>query len=1833
MASEIEKLKKTRSSYRRSVTKLVGRVNELMKDGLEGLNRRKLKYFQSELTEKQSEMKEADRKVLDDLIENGDDDDVDKEMEDISDYREKVSTALYSIEEAIEELAEEKASSINGSISRESQNTDVSEESASSSSQQTRRVNIKLPKLELKKFGGKIHEFQEFWDGFQSAVHEKEGLADVDKLKYLKSFLAEPASNVIAGIPITDGNYKTAIQLLKRRYGKPEIIQRAHISHLLSIVPVFNEKSVNRLRSFYDQIETHFRGLEAHGVDKATYSSIVVPALMEKLPEAIRCNMIRGSQQSHLTWSLDDMIFELEKELEIRESCLPLKMGEKEEKISRRPYREETFRGGTATSLYVGRDDKKKCVFCLNEHFPEDCAKITDPHERKSILRKYARCFVCLKSGHRSFDCRSKQNCRNCKGKHHVSVCNNINDKHAPAAPLAPKEAPAKQSEPSPFNANATSWVGNTGSGQNVALQTAIGKVKGLKKECKVRVLFDIGSHASFITAEAVSSLGLPPVRRERLGIQAFGSEKAEVKERDVVEINVEALNGTKNVKLHCYVVDDISSISNVHPEMVREIYPHLHNIYFSDVCRNVEVLKIDILIGSDEFWNFQEHEVKRGGPNEPVAVKTVLGWVLSGPLQGKTLNSYENVNVNFLPPTNITLKEDRRIIEDTVNKLWDLDSLGIRQDNEVHEQLLDNISFTGERYSVRLPWKTGHKPLPTNYENSLVRLRSLGKKLRKEPATLDKYNNIINEQIESGVIEQVTDLEPAGQTHYLPHMAVVRDEAETTKVRIVYDASCKDKGTSLNDCLHVGPPLSPLIFDILLRFRENRVALVGDIEKAFLNIEVDPSDRDCLRFLWFKDCKSEESEIIVYRFKRVVFGVNSSPFLLNAVLRHHIRNYETVDPEFVSKLMNNFYVDDLVSGCRDSKEAFAFFEKAKERMNEGGFKLRKWKTNDSALAKAIYESENVMEEKIKQSSVLQDDSTYTKESLGQGNLIDSAHKVLGIKWDNNKDTLEFDLERMIKNAEVEHPTKRGILKTLATLFDPLGIISPISVTGKVLFQELCIQKLGWDDHIPQDKAIEWKSWLDDLRMVKSLSLPRCLYDGSEGEILSCRIHGFGDASKKAYCAVVYLVYETSQGWNTSLLCSKTRVAPLKELSIPRLELLSGRILAVLVDTVCKALSSQIKIDCVRYWLDSKTALHWIFNNGEWKQWVQFRVNEILKLSKSENWGHVGGRDNPADIGSRGVKASQLRENELWWKGPKWLREGKDKWPTVLILDDTEEVKSERKNVTVMEICTQQELGIGQVIDIKRYATLKKLLNVSSWVLRFIANIRAKRGKKDMNFEGLSADEIENAEKHWIKDVQSTLKEDLSFKKTEKQLGIVNIEGIYVCKGRLERSDLDIGSKYPIFLPKDHTFTSLVVEDCHKKVFHCLVQATLTELRTRFWISKGRQFIKKILKKCFICKKLEGKPFHCPPTSAMPEYRVTEAPPFSKIGIDFAGPLYIKDRKSEWNKMYVCLFVCCVSRAIHLELVPDLTAGTFLNSLRRFCARRGTPYIINSDNAKTFKASAKLLRKLYADVRVRDFLNSRRIRWKFNLELSPWQGGHYERMVKSVKRCLRKVLGNSKISSDELHTVLTEVECVLNSRPLTYLYDEVGGEVLTPSHLLTGRRLSTLCSDVPSNCKVDNTQYSLHKRYMYLMRLLSHFWNRWRKEYLTNLRESHRINNCKQVQINTEDIVLVHDEHAKRATWKIGIVEEIIKGQDGHIRGAKVRTVGKGKKEFLNRPVQKLVPLEIACKKCPESKKGKEEQSEVVNERKERIEVDAHRRSSRTAASNARIKTQLMLDP
>ena len=364
--------------------------------------------------------------------------------------------------------------------------------------------------------------------------------------------------------------------------------------------------------------------------------------------------------------------------------------------------------------------------------------------------------------------------------------------------------------------------------------------------------------------------------------------------------------------------------------------------MWFSDVNRDWEILDVDLLIGANFLWSFQGGRTVRGEPGEPVAVETHLGWVLSGPLKGVCDDSQIHVHLHLVGNSLSRNEEafvDNRKLEDSARKLWDFETLGIREGDQVHEALKDAIVFNGNRYEVSLPWKQGHGPLPSNYHNSLRRLKGQLGRLKSDPTVLNAYDGIIKEQEEVGIVERVTELETTEKIHYLPHHAVIQKDAKTTKVRVVYDASSKEgkRGVSLNDCLHVGPALT-LLYEILIRFREKRVALVGDIEKAFLNIIVNRRDRDCLTFLWVNSVDSDQLEPIVYRFCRVVFGVNCSPFLLNATLQYHLDSFIELDPEFVRIMKKSFYVDDLVSGRRDTQEAGELYDKAKTRLALGGF-------------------------------------------------------------------------------------------------------------------------------------------------------------------------------------------------------------------------------------------------------------------------------------------------------------------------------------------------------------------------------------------------------------------------------------------------------------------------------------------------------------------------------------------------------------------------------------------------------------------------------------------------------------------------------------------------------------------------------------------------------------------------------------------------------------------------------------------------------------------------------------------------------------------------------
>ena len=948
--------------------------------------------------------------------------------------------------------------------------------------------------------------------------------------------------------------------------------------------------------------------MTALGADEESYSSIVVPSLLEKLPETVRLTITRG--EDYEEWRLNELIQNLKAEIELREKHQNLRPPRKDWplKDGRRPP-------GTGNNLFT--KFANQCAFCRGDHPHEKCTRVTDLKERKNIIRKYARCFNCLKKGHRSRDCRSNVKCQLCRGPHNTALCEGGGQEQDCPIPNS-EQGWGNGESVSGFAANPSNL--HVGSECRVALQTAQGIVKG-QRQGKARILFDTGSHRSFVTAKIVSNLGLQRVRQELLGISTLGNRSRESHMTDVVELDIMPLGGGSALKVKAFVVPEISSVRNEQIELVKRDYTHLRNLWFSDVCKEREELEIDILVGADYLWAFQKDRTVRGKVGEPVAVQTALGYVLSVPIKidARDNKDMQEVQVNFV-------SHEKDSLDTQISKLWDLETIGIRESDDVHDAFKDSIRHNGKRYSVKLPWKAENETLSTNYDLSLSRMKGQIKRLSKEPEVLAEYDSIIKEQLSAGIIERVTELESVERVRYIPHQAVIRREAKTTKLRIVYDASAKEKGRnskSLNDCLHVGPSINPLLFDIQVRFRQNKVALVADVEKAFLNIEVDEKDRDSLRFLWVEDVQKGNFSVVVFRFCRVPFGVSSSPFLLNATLRYHLDTHREEDASFVRKMTDSFYVDDQATSVQNTEEAYNLYQKAKTRMASGGLRLRKWLTSDPVLREKIRQKEEETTAVIKKPvDRLEETETFAKSTLEHSQGDPKGERVLGLAWDLVRDSIQFHLTHIADKAEKLEPTKRNVLSVLASLFDPLGIISPVTVSMKILFQALCKAKIDWDEPLSGEERKKWEKWKGDMFAAWEIRISRCVYENASEKVVECYLHGFGDACKRAYCAVVYLVCKLDSGvTRVSLLASKTRVAPIKELTIPRLELMSGRIFAQLVHKVRTALESELRLNGTRLWLDSN-ALCWIKNNGEWKQLVSHRVKEILKLSDRQNWGH-----------------------------------------------------------------------------------------------------------------------------------------------------------------------------------------------------------------------------------------------------------------------------------------------------------------------------------------------------------------------------------------------------------------------------------------------------------------------------------------------------------------------------------------------------------------------------------------------------------------------------------
>ena len=561
----------------------------------------------------------------------------------------------------------------------------------------------------------------------------------------------------------------------------------------------------------------------------------------------------------------------------------------------------------------------------------------------------------------------------------------------------------------------------------------------------------------------------------------------------------------------------------------------------------------------------------------------------------------------------------------------------------------------------------------------------------------------------------------------------------------------------------------------------------------------------------------------------------------------------------------------------------------------------------------------------------------------------------------------------------------------------------------------------------------------------------------------------------------------------------------------------------------------------------------------------------------------MNGLDNPADCASRGLFPSELLRHSLWWEGPSWLRQSPADWPKQTPLTRVN-LPEEERAVTLLTTITDHP----PVISFDRYSSFNRLKRVTALILRFINNCRDPHNRVSSS---LATSELCSAEGYWIRVIQETyFRKDLESLMSQDLLDpascllslhpFVDQHDLLRVGGRQKHSMSTYESKHPLILHGRHPVSHLIIRTEHLRLLHAGPTLLASSLNQRYHIVGGRKVVRSITRACVTCQRNSVKP-QPQMLGQLPIERLTPGPVFDKVGVDYAGPLLIKYghvRKPTIVKSYVCVFVSLTVKAVHLELVSDLTTDAFIACLRRFISRRGIPSLIWSDHGSNFVGAAREIKDLYEFLRssqtqtsISNFLSTHNVNWKFIPPQSPNFGGLWEAAVKSMKKHLKRIVGNVKLTFEELSTVLTQIEACLNSRPLVPLNnDDDGIEALTPGHFLIGRPLQTL----PDDSFVYMDSVSSLRRWKLCQALLSHFWKRWSREYVTQLNRFTKWNHPSR-DIAVGDLVILKDDSPLPTRWPLARVVGVHPGGDGFVRVATVKTTS----GTYNRPVTKLALL------------------------------------------------------
>ncbi|XP_061713360.1 uncharacterized protein LOC133522150 [Cydia pomonella] len=968
--------------------------------------------------------------------------------------------------------------------------------------------------------------------------------------------------------------------------------------------------------------------------------------------------------------------------------------------------------------------------------------------------------------------------------------------------------------------------------------------------------------------------------------------------------------------------------------------------------------------------------------------------------------------------------------------------------------------------------------------------------------------------------------------------------ESESTRLRTVFNASCPtSSGYSINDIQLVGPNIQNSLFDILLRFRQYRYVLSGDIEKQYRQILMNELDRNLQVILWRED---EHLPIRSLTLNTVTYGFASSSWLAARCLWQ--LGAESKDPLVRTIIQNDFYCDDLLTGADSESELLQIQAGVSQSLASGCFNLRKYRSNSNALLKSDF--------------INQDDHL----------ALSQACQTLGLGWQPSQDILNFSIKN---DHSDEKATKRTILSKTFQVFDPLGLLSLCTVKPKILIQTLWKEGKSWDEPVSPEIQRIWSRFIKNLHHIKALSIPRYVLCEAPSTI---ELHCFSDAAETAYAACIYVKIISDTGeQQVHLLCARDRIAPIRRTSIPKLELAGCLLAAQTYAAVVRAWRRPVSRTI--FWTDSSCCLAWLkTDRAKLKTFVANRVAAIASLTSGATWRHVPTKENPSDLATRGVDPQHVSGNALWWGGPEFLLKPEKEWPELNSVEP--EVLPELK-VTSMLTSIDNEPSI---IDFDRFSKYKRLQHTVAYVRRFINNCKPSLPKLTGS---LSSQELTDSLHTLVKIAQQqSFASELETMRKGHRLSprshvitlnpFIDSQGLLRVGGRLDASDCSYEQKHPMLLHAKHTLTKLIFTHEHIRLLHAGPQLLLCSVRDLIWPVGGRNLARSTAHNCVTCKRIAGQTLKNI-MGNLPAQRLNADFPFTSTAVDLAGPYLITDRRGRGckiTKCYLCLFICLRYKCVHLEAVSDLSKDAFVLALRRFIARRGKPAELFCDNGRNLVAAAKEINdffKLYEND-ISEFAAGQGMKFKFAPAYAPNFNGYAEAGIKSAKFHLKRILGNTHLTFEELSSLFSQVEAILNSRPLCPLSSSPNNFYpLTPGHFLICRPLTSL----PSPPLQDRNPNRLD-RYLRLEQLRQHFWKRWSAEFVSLQQQRYKWRE-RQRDLRLGELVLIKEEGLPPLLWRMGRVVKLYNGKDGVPRVADINTARGIVKRALNRMCPLLV--------------------------------------------------------